>query len=119
MSRLALSRGHGSTIWVTLSLATALPPLSAMLSRRSRYSEQPASVANTAASASVTLNLLNGRIGNPLWHIEHVPGERLIASSGDALHGWRKRARLFPRHLHLAHQEEIRVVRRQRVVGRC
>src|SRR5476649_2720494 len=46
----------------TLSLHDALPIL---LSRRSRYSEQPASVANTAASASVTLNLLNGRIGNP------------------------------------------------------
>src|SRR5664279_5104094 len=92
MSRLALSRGHGSTMWVTSFVATELPPLSAMVSRRSRYSEQPASVANKTASASLAATLLNGCIGTPSWHVEHVAGERLIAGGGDAHHDRRHRA---------------------------
>src|SRR5271169_4758128 len=97
MLRLALSRGQGSTMWVTLSLATASPALSAMLSRRSTYSEQPASAASTAAIESLRMALLDGRIGYPPWQIEHVPGERPVAGGGDAGGDRRERARLFPR----------------------
>src|SRR5665213_938468 len=74
--RLAESRGHGSTICVTWSVATALPALSETASRRSRYSEQPASNAASAApSARVRSALIDGNIGPPR-HVEHMPGER-------------------------------------------
>src|ERR1039458_8213392 len=89
-----------------------------MVSRRSRYSEQPASVASTAASAAKRMTLLDDRIGYPLRHIEHVPGEWPVACGGNTSGGGRERARLFPRDLGLAEQEEIRVVWRQRVVSR-
>src|ERR1017187_2413550 len=85
----ALARGQGSTIWVTLSVATESPPPSKMVSRRSRYSEQPASAASSAASASVRSMLLDGRIGIPLRQIEHVPGERAAAGVGEAGRGGR------------------------------
>src|SRR5476649_945673 len=103
-------------MWVTSLLATELPPCKAMLSRRSRYSEQPPSVANSTASASVPASLLNGCIGDSPWHIEHVSGERLLAGGGDAGHQGREGAGLRLRHFHLAHQEEVGVVGRQRVV---
>src|ERR1035441_4913679 len=119
MFLLALARGQGSTIWVTLSVATESPPPSKMVSRRSRYSEQPASAASSAASASVRSMLLDGRIGSLLRQIEHVPGERTAAGVGEAGRGGRECDRLRPRDLGLAEQEEVRIVRRQRVVGRC
>src|SRR5512132_3289355 len=89
-----------------------------MVSRRSRYSEQPPSVASTAASKSVRMALLDGRIGYPLRHIKHVPGKRPATGGGKAGRGGRQCAHLFPRDLGLAEQEEIRVVRRQRIIGR-
>src|SRR5512135_467664 len=87
----ALSTGQGSTICVTLLVATASPPCSEMVSRRSRYSEQPPSAASTRPSASARPDLLNGRIGTPPWHIDHVPGERLLLGDGD-LRGRRRQS---------------------------
>src|SRR6185437_1277863 len=117
MLRSALSRGHGSTIWVTLSEAIALPPLSEMVSRRSRYSEQPASAVSSAASASPRSVLLDGRIGySP--EIEHVPGEWTIAGGGNTGRGGCESERLRPRDFVLAQQEEVRIIGWQRIVGR-
>src|ERR1039458_5595683 len=101
----ALARGQGSTIWVTLSVATESPPPSEMVSRRSRYSEQPASAAISAASASVRSMLLDGRIGFPLRQIEHVPGERAVTGGGDAGRDGRECERLRSGELGLAEQE--------------
>src|SRR6202142_329137 len=114
----ALARGQGSTIWVTLLVATASPPPSEMVLRRSRYSEQPASAASSTASASVRKILLDGRIEIPLRQIEHVPGERAAAGVGNARRDRRECDRLRPRELRLAEQEEVHIVGRQRVVGR-
>src|ERR1700690_1136179 len=114
----ALARGQGSTIWVTLLVATASPPPSEMVLRRSRYSEQPASAASSAASASVRKILLDGRIGIPLRQIEHVPGERAAAGVGEAGRGGRERDRLRSCELGFAEQKEVRIVRWQRVIGR-
>src|SRR6202142_330272 len=108
----ALARGQGSTIWVTLLVATASPPPSEMVLRRSRYSEQPASAASSAASASVRKILLDGRIGIPLRQIEHVPGERAAAGIGEAGRDGPERDRLRRRELGLAEQEEVRVAGR-------
>src|SRR5450755_947568 len=108
----ALARGQGSTIWVTLLVATESPPPSEMVSRRSRYSEQPASAASSAASANVRKILLDGRIGSLLRQIEHVPGERTAAGIGKAGRDGRERDRLRPRDFGLAEQEEVHVVRR-------
>src|SRR5438876_8057221 len=111
MLRLALSRGQGSTICVTTSVATALPPDSAMVSRRSIYSEHPPSTARKAPSAMVRRALLNGRIGFPLLQIEHVSGKRPVAGDSDARRAWRELARLLARDFGLSQQEEINVIR--------
>src|SRR5438105_1648371 len=97
MLRLALSRGHGSTIWVTASVAIALPPDRAIVSRRSIYSEHPPSTAKKAPSATLRRALLNGRIGFPLRQIEHVSGKRPVAGDSNACCAWRELARLFAR----------------------
>src|SRR5215510_11156070 len=100
--RLALSSGQGSTIWVIAFVATALPLNRVMLSLRSRYSEQPPSVAKKAPSANVRSALLNGRIGTPLRQIKHVPGKGLVAGVGKAGRNRREPACLFPRDLGLS-----------------
>src|SRR5262245_3764359 len=118
MLRLALSRGQGSTIWVTTSVATAFPPESAIVSRRSRYSEQPPSITKRAPRASVRSALLNGRIGFPLRQIKHVPDKRFAVGNDDGRIQKRGLTRLLPGDLGLSHQEEVDVIRRQGVVGR-
>src|SRR5215468_3374632 len=118
MLRLALSRGHGSTIWVTTLVATALPPEAAIGSRRSKYSEQPPTVTSSAASASVRMALLNDCIGVSLRHFEHMPGEWPVATDGDACGRRRELTRLFLRDFGLSEQEEVDVVRLQRVIRR-
>src|SRR5262249_15165222 len=118
MFRLALSRGQGSTIWVTTSVATALPPDSAIVSRRSRYSEQPPSMAKRAPRASVRSTLLNGRIGLPLRQIKHVADKRFAVRNYDGRIQEREFACLLPADLALSHQEEVDVIRRQGVIGR-
>src|SRR5450759_3861242 len=109
----ALARGQGSTIWVTLLVPTVSPPPREIVSRRSGYSEQPASAASSAASASVRSMLLDGRIGIPLRKIEHVPSERAAAGVGEAGRGGRELDRLRPRDLGLAEQKEVHIVGRQ------
>src|SRR6185312_13812909 len=118
MFLLALSRGHGSTIMVTSLVANALPPLSEMVSRRSRYSEQPASSTPSAASASA--GLMDRGIGNPyrFGQIEHVPGVRLLLGFGEARALGRQLLGLLVGQFGLAQQEEVDVVRRDRVVAR-
>src|SRR5690242_6051074 len=118
MLRLALSGGQGSTIWVIMLVATALPLNRVMVSLRSRYSEQPPSAAKRVPSANVRSALLNGRIGIPLRQVKHVPGKRLIAGVSEAGCNGRKPACLFPRDLGLSKQKEIDVIRRQRVIRR-
>src|SRR5262245_7581758 len=118
MLRFALSSGHGSTMWVTMLVATALPPERAIVSRRSRYSEQPPSTAIRAPSANACSDLLNRRIGFPLRQIKHVPHERLAIGNCDSLSEGRELACLLPRKLGLSEQEEVDVVWRQGVVGR-
>src|SRR5690242_11509970 len=117
MSRSADAGGHGSTICTTLSLSTALPPNGEMASRRATYSEQPASATKTSVSAPARTRSVY-RIEASPRHIEHVAGERLVAGRGDALLGGGRRAGAVPRHLGLAEQEEVGVVRRHGVVGR-
>src|SRR6185437_1435750 len=117
MLRSALSRGHGSTIWVASLVATELPPPRRMVSRRSRYSEQPASAVSEAASASVRSVLMDGRIGYSPWKIEHMPGERTVAGGGELGRDGRECESLLPRDLGLAEEEEVRIVGRQRIVG--
>src|SRR6185369_17402912 len=114
ISRLALAGGQGSTICTILLVAMALPPVSATSSRRSRYSEQPASVVSSAAMASARM-LLDGRIGDPPRQIEHVSGERPRPGSRDARDSRRHSGRLRPRDFGLAEQEHIGVVGRQAV----
>src|SRR4029077_17332731 len=92
----ALAGGHGSTIWVTMLVATALPPDRAMVSRRSRYSEQPPSTTRRAASANVRSALLNGRIGLSLRQIKHVPGKRLVAGDSETGRGRCRLGSLLP-----------------------
>src|SRR6476469_5133072 len=118
MFLLALSRGQGSTIMVTSLVATALPPLSEMVSRRSRYSEQPAS--STASAASASAGLMDRGIGNPyrFGQIEHVPGVRLLLGFGEARDLGRELLGLLVGQFGLAQQEEVDVVRRDRVVAR-
>src|SRR5215475_368484 len=115
---LALSGGQGSTICVTMLVATALPLNRVMVSLRSRYSEQPPSAAKRAPSANVRSALLNGRIGTPLRHVKHVTGKRLIAGVSKAGCNGRKPACLFSRDLGFSKQKEIDVIRRQRVICR-
>src|SRR6476660_9769320 len=118
MLRSALSRGQGSTICVIILVATALPPDLAMVSRRSRYSEQPPSTARKAPSARLRRTLLNDRIGAPLRQIKHVSGKWPVAGNRDTSCGRCELACQLPRDFGLAQQEEIDVVRRQRIVGR-
>src|SRR4029077_19450149 len=118
MLRLALAGGQGSTVWVTMLVATALPPESATESRRSRYSEQPPRTANNPASATVRMTLLNCRIGFPLRHVEHVTGERTVAGDRKTRRNGRTLACLFPHGFHFSKQEEVGIVRRQGIVGR-
>src|SRR5262249_47469833 len=118
MLRLALSRGQGSTIWVTMFVATALPLCRVIVSLRSRYSEQPPIAAKSTPSAKVRSALLNGRIGIPLRQVKHVPGKGLVAGIGEAGCDGRKPPSLFPRDLGLSQQKEIDVIRRQSVIRR-
>src|SRR5262245_20661762 len=118
MFRLALSRGQGSTMWVTISVATALPPERAIVSRRSRYSEQPPRTAIRVPSANVRRGLLNRGIGFPLRQVKHMPHKRLAIRNRDSRSERRELARLLPRKLGLSQQEEVDVVWRQGVVGR-
>src|SRR5262249_12451065 len=118
MSRLALARGHGSTMWVTMLVATALPPDAAIGSRRARYSEQPPTEAVSPASASGRRALLNGRIGFPLRQIEHVPGERPVPGNRNLRRGRRELLGFLLGDFGLAEQEEVDVIRLHRVVGR-
>src|SRR5262245_2621179 len=97
MLRLALASGQGSTIWVTTLVATALPPERAIVSRRSRYSEQPPSMAMRAPRANVRRGLLNRRIGFSLRHVKHVPHKRLSIGNRDPLSERRELARLLSR----------------------
>src|SRR5689334_2666399 len=118
MLRLALSRGHGSTICVTTLVATALPPVAAIGSRRSKYSEQPPTATSSPASARVRMALLNDCIGLSLRHFEHVSGERPVTPDGDACRRRRELARFFLCDFGLSEQEEVDVIRLHRVVGR-
>src|SRR5262249_8788683 len=103
---------------VTTFVATALPPDRAIGSRRSRYSEQPPRMASRVASASRRITLLNGRIGFPPWQIEHVTSERPVRGDCDTGRLGRQFLSLLPRDLGLPEQEEVDVIRRQRVIGR-
>src|SRR5215831_17239685 len=102
----ALARGQGSTIWLISLVATALPPLSAIVSRRSRYSEQPASAVSSAASANARNRLLDGRIVVSFGQIEHMTGERTVAGRSDAVKDRSQRHRLLAGELGFAEQEE-------------
>src|SRR5262245_49938196 len=117
MLRLALSRGQGSTIWVTTSVATAFPPESAIVSRRSRYSEQPPSITKRAPRASVRSALLNGRIGFPLRQIKHVPDKRFAVGNDDGRIQKRGLTRLLRGDLGFSHQEVFDVFMRIGVGG--
>src|SRR5579885_3707280 len=119
MFLLALSRGQGSTIWVTIFVADALPPFSVIVSRWSRYSEQPASTPASASPNEIAV-LMDGRIGNPhrFGQIEDVTGERLLLRFRDLLELGRQCLRFRTREFGLPQKEEVDIVGRQRVVGR-
>src|SRR5665213_2730841 len=126
MSRLALSRGQGSTIWVTRLVITASPASSEMASLRRMYSEQPPSSAMRPTEATarrivpalVCMDLLKLGMRILLRQVEHMAGKRQVGRRSNARGGGREPARLGARDFGLAEQEEVTVVRRQAIVSR-
>src|SRR5579875_1763977 len=116
MFLLALSRGQGSTIWVTIFVAAALPPFSVIVSRWSRYSEQPAT---TPASPNQSTVSMDRRIGNPyrFGQIEDMARERPLLRFGDLLERGRQCLRFLMGEFGFTQEEEVDIVGRDRVVG--
>src|SRR5579862_3175106 len=110
MLRSALAAVHGSTISVSRSVASALPPLSSIVSRRSVYSEHPASSrARPAAHASERRKVSVGcmRKLRRCYQIKRMPGVRLVGSGDDARLDRAKGARLVTGEVGLAEEKEI------------
>src|SRR6185503_582439 len=106
MLRSPARAGHGSTMWVTLFVATASPAAKLTVSRRSRYMSVHAPSSVVAASARIAPRALLRDIAHSLGDIEDM-ADRRRAAVGAALDP--------PVHRHgdfrLAEQEEFGVIR--------
>src|SRR5688572_26531527 len=114
MLRSPARAGHGSTMWVTLLVATASPAAKLTVSRRSRYMSVHPPRAVAAASARVAPRRLFRDIdGLSLGNVEDV-ADRQRAAVGDALEPAVHRYG----DLALSEQEKLGIVRRLRAIER-
>src|SRR3954452_13042902 len=114
MLRSPARAGHGSTMWVTLLVATASPAAKLTVSRRSRYMSVQAPSSVVAASARIAPKLFRDIDGLPLGDVEDMADRgrapiRTAANPAVHRHG----------DFSLAEQEELGVVRRLCGIERC